>query len=145
MPTGLGMAFARGIATLACAALLALPASASAAHSVGAADQITAVRHAAANFVADELAGNGAGACALLTAPQRGIKDHRTCAQRWDAKLAELLHEPNGRAGLRNEAHAIASAVVTVQGNTASIDLPRALLGSDSRLLWVEDCWMLRG
>jgi hypothetical protein len=140
------MALARGIATLSCAALLALPASASAAQSGGSGEQIAWIRQAASNFVAAELAGNGAGACAHLTAAQRATEHHRTCAQRWDAKLKELLQEPGRRADLRKDAHAIPSAAVLVRGTNASIELPTPLLGGDaSRLVWVEDCWMLRG
>jgi len=142
------MAFMRGIAMLSCAALLALPASASAAsapQSTGSAQQIAAVRGAAGNFVAAELAGNGAGACAHLTAAQRATEHGRTCAQRWDAKLEQLMREPGERAGLRKDAHAIPSAAVLLRGNDASIALPAPLLGGNAtRLLWVEDCWMLR-
>ena len=144
-PTGLGMALTGSFATLSCAAMLALPASAAATQSAGSAGQIAAVRGAASNFVAAELAGNGAGACAHLTAAQRATEHDRTCAQRWDAKLTELLREPGGRAALRKDAHAIGSAVVLVRGNTASIELPTPLVGGNgNRLLWVEDCWMLR-
>ena len=143
------MAFMRGIAMLSCAALLALPASASAAsapHSTGGAQQIAAVRGAAGNFVAAELAGNGAGACAHLTAAQRATEHGRTCAQRWDAKLTKLLREPGERAGLRKDAHAIGTAAVLVRGNIASIDLPTPFLGGDeSRLVWTESCWMVMG
>jgi hypothetical protein len=139
------MALTRGIATLSCAALLALPASAPAAQSAGSSAQIAWVRQAAHNFVAAELAGNGAGACARLTAAQRASEHGRTCAQRWDAKLTKLLREPAGRADLRKDAHAIPSAVVLVRGNTASIELPTPLVGGNqSQLLWTENCWMLR-
>jgi len=139
------MALTRGIAMLSCAALLAFPASAPAAPSGGSAAQIAWIRQSAGTFVAAELAGNGAGACARLTAAQRATEHGRTCARRWDAKLKKLLREPGGRAGLRKDAHAIGSATVLVHGNIASIDLPTPLLGGDaSRLEWVENCWMLR-
>jgi hypothetical protein len=140
------MALTRGIATFCCAALLALPASASAARSGGSGEQIAWIRQAAGNFVAAELAGNGAGACAHLTAAQRATEHGRSCAQRWDAKLKQLMREPGERADLRKDVHAIPSAAVLVRGNTASIELPTPLMGGNAtRLLWVEDCWMLRG
>jgi hypothetical protein len=96
--------------------------------------------------VVAELAGNGAGACSHLTAAQRATEHGRTCAQRWDAKLTKLLREPGGRAGLRKDAHAIGSAAVLVRGDIASIDLPTPLMGgNETRLRWVENCWMLMG
>jgi hypothetical protein len=98
MPTSFKMKLLRCIAVLACAASLAIPASALAAHSVGTPEQISWVRRAATNFVVAELAGNGAGACAILNAPLRATEHNRTCAQRWNSKLAGLLHEHGGRA-----------------------------------------------
>src|SRR6202023_2637092 len=50
------------VLALTCAAALLAPASAFAAYSVGTHEQVSWVRRAAANFVAAELAGNGAGA-----------------------------------------------------------------------------------
>lgn len=141
----LPMSLPRGIAVLACAATLVLPASAFGAHSVGSGEQISWVRRAATNFVTAELAGNGAGACAILEAPLRTTQHHRTCAQRWGSKLARLRHEPGGRARLRAQEHAIASAVVIVHGDVASIELPTPLMGGSSRFLWTENCWMLKG
>ena len=49
-----------------------------AAHSVGSPSQIAWVRRAATNFVTAELHGDGAGACAVLTAPQRATVHNRT-------------------------------------------------------------------
>jgi len=142
----------RGIAAFACAALLIVPAGAMiapanalAAHSVGSREQIAWVRRAATNFVSAELAGNGAGVCGVLNAPLRANEHHRTCAQRWDAKLADLLREPGARTQLRSQRRAIASAAVIVNGDSASIQLAAPLLNGSSRFLWTEDCWMLKG
>jgi len=133
------------IVLLGCAAALVLPASASGAHSAGSSGQIAWVRRAATNFVTAELGGNGAGACAILNAPLRASEHHRTCAERWDSKLAALLREPGGPARLRAERRAIGSAVVTVHGNVASIDLPSPLMSGPNQFLWSENCWMLKG
>jgi hypothetical protein len=140
----------RGIAACACTALLIAPAtlapaSALGAHSVGSREQVAWVRRAATNFVTAELTRNGAGVCGVLNAPLRASEHHRTCAQRWDAKLAGLLAEPGGRARLQSQRRAIGSAVVIVDGDTASIELPTPLLSGSSRFLWTEDCWMLKG
>jgi hypothetical protein len=130
-------------AVLACTATLAAPASALATystHSTGTPAQVAWVRRAASNFVTAELARNGSGVCSILNAPLRG----RACAQRWNAKLAKALREPGGRAGLQEDRRAISSALVTVRGNIATIDLPAPLTGSGSnRFLWTENCWML--
>jgi len=138
----------RGAAiALTCTAALAALAAASAAetysHSSGTREQIAWVRRAASNFVTAELAGNGAGACAILNAPLRASAHHLTCAQRWNARLASLLRERGERARLRAQRRAIPSAVVIVQGDRASIELPTPLLGTGSRFLWTENCWML--
>ncbi|MGD0452156.1 MAG: hypothetical protein ABSB69_01040 [Solirubrobacteraceae bacterium] len=145
------MRLRRTVAMLACAtalgapgALLA-PAGASAAHSVGTREQVEWVRRAATNFVTAELAGNGAGACGILDVSLRGTEHHRTCAQRWDARLKTLLREPGGRARLRSQKRAIATSAVIVHGNVASIELPTPLMGSANRFLWTENCWMLDG
>jgi hypothetical protein len=135
----------RLITALALAALFAAQAPVLAAQSVGGRDQIAGVRRAAGNIVAAELAGNGAGVCAILRAPLRTTEHHRTCAQRWDSKLTVLLREPGGRARLKAQRHAIPAAVVTVHGASALIDLPTPLLNGASRFLWTEDCWMLTG
>lgn len=133
------------IAALACAAALAAPAGASAARSFGSHAQVAWVRRAASNFVSAELSANGAGACAILNAPLRATRGHRTCAQRWDAKLRALLREPGGRASLHGDARAIASARVVVGGYQATIDLPSPLMAGASRFVWNENCWMLSG
>jgi hypothetical protein len=66
-----------------------------------------------------------------------------TCQQRWNARLATLLHRHGGRAMLRAQARAIPSARVVIHGDTASIHLPGPLLDGPSRFLWTENCWML--
>jgi hypothetical protein len=139
------MILRRIIAALACAATLIPPASTLAAGSVGTREQIAWVRRAASNFVAAELSGNGAGACAILNAPLRTTQHHRTCAQRWNAKLAKLLHEPHSRANLHTLQRAIPSATVIVHDYVASINLPTPLMHGPNRFLWTENCWMLEG
>ena len=131
---------------LSCTAARAAPAASAAevySHSTGTPEQIAWVRRAASNFVTAELAGNGAGACAILNAPLRASAHHVTCAQRWNARLARILRERGGRARLRAQRRAIPSAIVTVHGDRASIGLPTPLLGTSSRFLWTENCWML--
>jgi len=145
-----GMRLRSTVALLACAALgapgaLLAPAGASGAHSVGTREQVEWVRRAATNFVTAELAGNGAGACGILDASLRGTEHHRTCAQRWDARLARLLREPGGRARLQAQKRAITTSAVRVHGNDASIELPTPLLGGSNRFVWSENCWMLDG
>ncbi len=137
------------IVLLGCAATLALPAASAGAdsypaHSVGSREQVSWVRRAAGNFVSAELSGNGAGACAILNAPLRASEHHRSCAERWDAKLAALLGEPGGRARLKEQRRAIPSAVVIVHGDVATIELPTPLMSGPNRFLWSENCWMLK-
>jgi hypothetical protein len=139
----LGMSHRRTIAALACATVLVAPATAPGAHSVGSREQIAWVRRAASNFVTAELSGNGAGACAILNAPLRATRHHRTCAQRWNAKLAKLARAD--RVRLHAQKRAIASAVVVVHGYVASIELPTPLMSGANHFLWTESCWMLEG
>jgi len=136
------------IAALLCALAVLVPAAVAAAypeHSVGTPEQIAWVRRAAGNFVSAELSGNGAGACAILNAPLRATRGHRTCEQRWNARLAGMLHTHGERAHLRAEQRAIASARVVVHGNIASIELPAPLIAGPNHFLWTEMCWMLMG
>jgi hypothetical protein len=101
------------------------------------------VRSAATRFVTAELTGDSATACAILNAPLRATEHGRTCTQRWNARIVRLLREPDGRARLRAQKHAIATAAVVVHGNVASIDLPAPLMGGANRFVWSENCWML--
>ena len=147
-----GMSLRRIIGALACTAALLLPAAAMASapsggydRSVGTPEQIAWVRRAAGNFLAAEVAGNGAGACAVLNAPLRGTVHNRTCAQRWNARLSRLLAQHGARALLRGEQRAVGSAAVVVHGDVATVDLHQPLLGGASRFLWTENCWMLEG
>lgn len=126
-------------------AALVMPESAWGAHSVGTSGQIAWVRSAATRFVTAELAGSGADACGILNAPLRATEHGRTCAQRWNAKLARLLRKPGARAQLRAQKRAIGTAAVVVHGNVASIDLPTTLMGNANRFVWTENCWMLAG
>jgi hypothetical protein len=139
----------QAIGTWTCALALLTAAVASAGayseHSVGSPEQVAWVRRAAGNFVAAELSGNGAGACTVLNAPMRATEHHRTCEQRWNARLEKLLHERGARSRLRAEQRAIAAARVVVHGDVASIELPTPLLGGANRFLWTENCWMLMG
>lgn len=131
---------------LALAGVVALaPASALAAHSVGSAEQVAWVRRAATNFLSAELAHNGAGACGILIAPLRATEHHRSCEQRWNAKLTHMLHQPGERAHLQAQQRAIASAVVIVHGNNAWLHLPSPLISGPNQFAWTENCWMLRG
>jgi hypothetical protein len=138
-----GMSVRSILIALACAVTLAAPATALGARSSGTHEQIAWVRRAATSFVNAELSGNGAGACAILNAPLRATFHHRTCAQRWNTKLAALLHEPGGRARLRAQRRAIPAAVVVVHGNVASLELATPLMGGSSQLVWSENCWMV--
>jgi hypothetical protein len=137
------MTLRRIIITLACAATLIPTANALAASSVGTPEQIAWVRRAASNFVAAELNGNGASACAILNAPLRTTQHHRTCAQRWNAKLSKLLRDPHSRAHLHTLQRAIPTATVIIHDYIASINLPTPLMHGPNHFLWTENCWML--
>jgi hypothetical protein len=117
--------------------------AASAARSVGTPEQIAWVRRAAGNFIAAELRGDGAGACAILAAPLRAPQNGRSCQLRWQERLARLRGDRAARAALRADARAAASATVIVRGYSASIALPAPLLNRHSRFRWSEMCWML--
>ena len=134
----------RGIlAVLVCVSALAVPASALGAHSVGTAEQIAWVRKAATRFVTAELTDDGSEACAVLGSPLRAAEHGRTCEQRWGRKLAKLA--PAVRAKLRSQKHEIASAIVVVRGDYASLELPSELMSGPNRFYWTENCWMLMG
>ena len=128
-----------------CGATLALTLPAAAGASGSRAEQVAWIRRASANFVAAELRGDGAGVCSILAASLRATEHHRTCAQRWDARLATLLRDPRRRAALRADAHAVPSAPVHVLGDDATIALPAALISGPNRLRWTEMCWMVIG
>jgi hypothetical protein len=134
----------RGIlAVLVCVSALAVPASALGAHSAGTAEQIAWVRKSATRFVTAELTDNGSEACAVLGSPLRAAEHGRTCEQRWDRRLAKLA--PTVRAKLRSQKHEIASAIVVVRGDHASLELPSELMSGPNRFYWTENCWMLMG
>jgi hypothetical protein len=135
-------------AMLAIAALVLLMAAQAAGYSersVGSASQIAWVRSAASRFLTAELAGNGAGACAILTARLRAPLRGRTCEARWNATLASQRRDRGARSRLRSDLRAVGSGRVVVHGNVASIDLPAPLLHGRNRFLWTENCWMLEG
>ena len=113
------------LAVLVCVSALAVPASALGAHSVGTAEQIAWVRKAATRFVTAELTDDGAGACAVLSAPLRATEHGRTCEQRWDSEAGDARDRPYARS-LRSQKHEIASAIVVVRGDDASLELPSA-------------------
>jgi hypothetical protein len=128
---------------LAGAALL-VPAASSSAQSVGTPAQIAWVRTASTNFVTAELHDSGSGACTMLISPMRATVRHRTCEQRWTARLAKMLRVHGMRRQLRAELAAIAHARVVVAGNWATISLPHPLIvGAPNRLQWTEECWMV--
>jgi hypothetical protein len=133
----------RVLAVLACAGSLLAPTRAG-AYSLASQGQVAWVRRAASNFVTAELSGNGPGACAILDAPLRRTQHDRTCAERWNAKLAKLLHTSSDRARLRAQRRAIHSAEVVVHGRVAWIELPTPLMSGQNRFLWTENCWMLQ-
>lgn len=135
-----------GAATVALSgAVLATAPSPALAAPAATREQVAWIHRAAANFVGDELRGDGAGACSILAARLRGTDGGRTCAERWDARLARLLREPHGRTGLRADARAIPSARVVVHGEFASLQLPAPLISGPNRLQWTENCWMVDG
>ncbi len=139
------MSLRSAIAVIACAASLTLPAAATASHSVGTSGQIAWVRTASTRFVTAELKRDPSEACAVLTAKERATIHNRTCEQRWNAKIATMLHEAGERARLRADRNAIASAMVIVHGNLATIELPTPLLNGSNELVWTENCWMVKG
>ena len=124
------------IALLAALAASAPPARASS-------EQVAWVRRAAGNFVRAELDGSGANACGVLEASLRTTRRGRSCAERWDARIAELLRAPGARARLRAQLRQIASASVTVHGRVASLELATPLTSGPNRFVWSENCWML--
>jgi len=140
------MRLPRAVAIILGAVSLALPASVLATeYSSGTPEQIAWVRRAATNFVAAELARNGEAACAILNAPLRVTRRHRTCAQRMDERIAAAMRAPGGRARLRVQRREIQSAAVVVHGRVAAISLPGPLMAGRNRFLWTENCWMLEG
>jgi pimeloyl-ACP methyl ester carboxylesterase len=132
------------LALLASLCALGAPASACAAYSDPGPEKVAWVRRAAGNFVAAELHGNGAAACAILDASLRRTQHGRTCAQRWDAQLARLLRSGRARARLRAQQRSIPSAAVVVHGDLAWIHVPVALMSGQNRFRWTENCWMLQ-
>jgi hypothetical protein len=139
------MSLRSALVVLVGAVALVLPTSALATHSVGTGEQIAWVRRAATRFVTAELTRNGTEACAVLNAPLRATQHGLTCEQRWDAKLGQLLRKPGERAHLRTQQREIASAVVIVHGEDATLGLPTKLMNGPNSFLWTEDCWMLKG
>ena len=87
--------------------------------------------------------GDGASACGILNAPLRATEHGRACTQRWDARLAKLLHEAGAARGCARSGGS-ASAVVVVRGNWATIAVGAAD-GRSNRFYWTENCWMLAG
>lgn len=128
---------AAGTATLA----LAVPAGASAAPAWGPA--ASTLRAATSRLIEAELRGDGATACAILNPPLDTTVAGRTCAQRWDARIAALLRHRGGARGLRRDLRAVADASVAIVGEHGSIALPVPLLNGHTRFYWTENCWML--
>ena len=130
----------RLLGAAAAALTLAAPAVASAQSS-----GVTAatLRAAAARLITAELAGDGAGACAVLYAPLTATVHGRTCAQRWDARSRDLLASPRRARGLRADLRAVTRAAVRINGEYGEIVLPQPLLNGRSRFYWTANCWML--
>ena len=127
---------------LACAcalAVLALPAAALAASG----GTPAGLRAAVTRLVDAELARDGATACGILYAPLTATVDGRSCAQRWDTRIARLLARHGGAGALRADLRAIPAAGVSISGLYATIALPHALFDGQSRFYWTANCWML--
>ena len=133
------------LASVLLALLLPSAAPAYSERSVGTPEQIAWVRSAAERFLSAELKGDGSSACAILNAPLRATVHRRTCAQRWNSRLAAMLRRRGARAALRAQLRTASSARVTVHGDVAQIELPAPLIGGPNRFLWTENCWMLTG
>jgi hypothetical protein len=103
------------------------------------------LRAAAGRLVAAELAGNGAGVCAVLNTPLTATVAGRTCAERWDARSGAMRSSAAGRLALRRDLRAVATAPVRIDGEHGSIALPEPLLDGHSRFYWTANCWMLTG
>ena len=101
------------------------------------------LRTAAGRLVTAELAGDGAGVCAVLNAPLTATVAGRTCAERWDARSRAMTATAAGRIALRRDLRAVANAAVTIDGEHGSIALPVPLLHGASRFYWTANCWML--
>ena len=101
------------------------------------------LRSAVARLLSAELARDGATACSILYAPLTATAGGRTCAQRWDARIAHTLSRRGGAARLRGDLRAVATAAVTMNGPYATIALPHPLLNGHSRFYWTANCWML--
>ncbi|HEX4036161.1 MAG TPA: hypothetical protein VHX66_17100 [Solirubrobacteraceae bacterium] len=101
------------------------------------------LRTAAARIITALLTRDGAGACAVLNAPLTATERGRTCAQRWDARSAELLARRNGAALLHADLREAATVSVSVDGEHGSIALSTPLLNGHSRFYWTQNCWML--
>jgi hypothetical protein len=101
------------------------------------------LRAAAGRLVVGELAGDGAGVCAVLDAPLTHTVAGRSCAERWDARSRSRTATASGRLALRRDLRAIASAAVRIDGEHGSIALPVPLLDGRSRFYWTANCWML--
>jgi hypothetical protein len=124
--------------------LICLLAVASAAAADGGGSAAT-LRAAAGRLVAAELAGDGAGVCAVLNAPLTATVAGRTCAQRWDARSVAMRASAAGRLALRRDLAAVTTAPVRIDGEHGSIALPSPLLDGHSRFYWTANCWMLTG
>ena len=124
---------------IAAAVLLSTPALAP-ADTGGTVPQL---RAAVTRLLDAELARDGATACGILNAPLTATIDGRTCAQRWDARIARLFASPGGRGTLLADLHAVPTAAVTMVGEHATIALPHPLLNGHSRFYWTANCWML--
>lgn len=131
---------ARLLAIAAAAAVLAPVTASAQSQWAGTAPEL---RAAVTRLLNAELAGDGGTACAILYAPLTGVVGGRDCTARWDARLSRLLHAPGGRASIRANLRAVATAAIAMNGDWATIALPHPLLDGGSRFYWTANCWML--
>ena len=125
------------------AVLVAAPAAATAATNTTTSGTADWLRAAVTRLVNAELARDGATACGILYAPLTTTVGGRTCAQRWDARIARQLAKRGGAARLRADLRAIPTAPIAMDGLYATIALPHPLLDGRSRFYWTANCWML--
>jgi len=131
---------ARLLAIAAAAAVVAPVTASAQSQWAGTAPEL---RAAVTRLLDAELAGDGGSACGILYAPLTGVVGGRDCTQRWDARLGRMLRAPGGRATVKANLRALATAPIAMNGNYASIALPHPLLDGQSRFYWTANCWML--
>jgi hypothetical protein len=130
----------RLLLSLVCASALTFAFAGSASAAIG---TVANLRDAVSTVVSAEIHGLGSSACGKLYAPLTKTIHGRTCTQRWDARSKALLAAPDGLAHLLADYDAVPTAAVSIHGLYATIALPYALLGGESKWYWTDNCWML--